>query len=171
VWRYEVETESEIYRISTIPTDFIGNSSLQGEGWTPSMKAAYKNYKSMQDAVAIAEANLKNGPVPPGPSDNGDEGNNEDDADSGDGGDDGDHGDDGENRGASDRKDAALRALQKEVYCALKSESKAREDFLKVWPSALGSSANFDTHIMWSRKLERRAREVQKEPRKYFYSV
>ena len=71
VWRYEVETESEIYRISTVPTDFIGNSSLQGEDWTPSTKAAYKNYKFMEDAVAIAETNLRNGPVSPRPGDNG----------------------------------------------------------------------------------------------------
>lgn len=168
VWSYEVETESEIYRVSTMPTDFIGNSSLEGEDWTTAMKAAYKHYKSTQDAVDVAKANLRRGPVAPYPSDDRVASDDEDASDDKDASDAKNASDDGD---SSDRRDAARRTLQKELYYALKTENKAREEFLRAWPSAFGSSGNFDTHIGWSRKLEKKAREVQKEPREYFYPM
>jgi hypothetical protein len=163
VWSYEVETESEIYRVSTVPTDFLGNSNLRDQDWSASMRGAYQNYKSKSAAVDLAKANLDNAPVLPDDPGFGDDSDIDYTVDAS------DDSDGTKERKAKKRREAEVRDLQRAYYYALKSESNARADFLKVWPSAFGATENFDTHIGRIRKLEKEAREVQKRMRKYFY--
>ena len=55
-WSYEVETDREIYRISTIPSDFIGSNQ---DDWTTEMKNAYRDgrrgYKGQESFMDDAE--------------------------------------------------------------------------------------------------------------------
>jgi hypothetical protein len=43
-WRYEVKTDNEIFRISTIPSDFFGNTSV----WSPEVVADHAAYKAAE---------------------------------------------------------------------------------------------------------------------------
>jgi hypothetical protein len=49
-WSYEIETYNEIYRISTIPSDFFGNTSH----WPDELKTAHRNYKDTEDPLVGA---------------------------------------------------------------------------------------------------------------------
>ena len=40
------------------------------------------------------------------------------------------------------------------VYYAAYNEAKAREDFLKCWPSAFGHAESLADHVRWNRKLK-----------------
>jgi hypothetical protein len=123
VWSYEVTTESEIYRISTVPNDFLGNS---GDNWPRTLKAAHNDYKVVQAALTTAKANLRTSRLI--------------------------HAD-----------MPAYVDLQKRVYRATYDEAKAREGFLKIWPSAFGWTESLKGHIDWNRNLEREAKQAQRD--------
>ena len=52
-WRYDVVTDVEIYRISTIPEDFIGSSLWNN--WTHEMNIAYDRYKEVDHLSEVLE--------------------------------------------------------------------------------------------------------------------
>jgi len=52
-WSYEVTTDTEIYRISTVSDDFIGTA---GTPWTPDLEAAYQKYKDLETPWEAAKA-------------------------------------------------------------------------------------------------------------------
>jgi hypothetical protein len=123
VWSYEVTTESEIYRVSTVPNDFIGNSY---QNWPRTLSAGHDDYKAVQSALAIAKMNLTSS-----------------------------------RHSCPDT--ATYVDLQKKVYRATYNEAKAREGFLKIWPSAFGWVESLKGHVDWNRHLERDARTAQRE--------
>lgn len=122
---YEVATNTEIYRISTIPDDFIGNSNEVD--WPRALKAGHTDYKLVQKVLEAAEVNLRSAAID-GPADP---------------------------LTMVDRCEA--------VYYAAYNAAKAREDFLKCWPSAFGYAESLAGHVRWNRKLENDARFAQRE--------
>lgn len=63
---YEVATNTEIYRISTIPDDFIGYSNEVD--WPRALKAGHTDYKLVQKVLEAAEVNLRSAAID-GPAD------------------------------------------------------------------------------------------------------
>lgn len=129
VWSYEVATGSEIYRVSTVPNDFLGNSH---ENWPRALAAAHDDYKVVEATLNRAKHDLDHSPI-------------------------------------ADDDVAAYVALQERVYRATYNAAKAREAFLKIWPSAFGWTDNLTGHIHWHRNLERGARKAQTEALKYLH--
>ena len=123
-WSYEVETDNHIFRISTIPNDFLGNSGQ--DDWPRVLKACHTDYKNVSQRRETAEWVLKKTRDP-------------------------------------DLEPLELEKLLAEVFYAALDEVKVRADFLQVWPSAFGWDAGYKGHINWSRKMEKLARDVQKE--------
>jgi hypothetical protein len=52
-WSYEIETYNEIYRISTIPSDFFGNTLT----WPEELSTAHKEYKDTERPLLGATRN------------------------------------------------------------------------------------------------------------------
>ena len=56
VWSYEVETNTQIFRISTIPNDFLGNSKK--DDWPRVLKTCHDDYKAVQAVLLKAQSDL-----------------------------------------------------------------------------------------------------------------